>query len=132
MSNLITTIVVGLGVAVSAVPIVAVAGPTPAPRAPRSAQDFGMPADPAPAEGSPAAPPSSPSSPEGEAPASSRTVLLMKDGNVRILDGPAAEDRLDYVISLDIGQIRVPKAQVEDRFGSLREAYEYSAWPAGA
>jgi hypothetical protein len=125
MSNHISSIVVGLGVAVSALPIVAVAGPPPVPSAAQSVSDDGMPADLAPAEGSLAAPPSSLASPEGEATAPSRTVLLMKDGNVKIFDGPATEDHKDHVITLDIGQIRIAKAQVEQRFGSLREAYEY-------
>ncbi|WP_152052437.1 hypothetical protein [Tautonia marina] len=125
MSNHISSIVVGLGVAVSALPIVAVAGPPPVPSAAQSVSDDGLPADLAPAEGSLAAPPSSLASPEGEATAPSRTVLLMKDGNVKIFDGPATEDRLDHIITLDIGQIRIPKAEVEQRLGSLREAYEY-------
>ncbi|RUL87530.1 hypothetical protein TsocGM_11885 [Tautonia sociabilis] len=49
----------------------------------------------------------------------------MKDGNVRVLEGPVAEDREDYVITLPLGPVREPKARVEAVFGSLREAYEY-------
>ena len=93
MSNLISSIVVGLGVTVSAFPIVAVVGPSPAPSAARPAQDDGMPADLAPAEGMPAAPPSSLPSPEGEASAPSRTVLLLNDGHGQIFEGSASEDR---------------------------------------
>ncbi|WP_169978516.1 hypothetical protein [Tautonia rosea] len=125
MSNHISSIVVGLGVAVSAFPIVAVAGPPPVPSAAQSVSDDGLPADLAPAEGSLAAPSSSLASPEGEATAPTRTVLLMKDGHVKIFDGPASEDRVDHIITLDIGQIRIPKAQVEQRFDTLRAAYEY-------
>src|SRR5690606_13938312 len=96
-------------------------------------QDAGPPTDPAPAEGSAEAPPSSAASPEGESPAvslspspsPSKTVLLMKDGSVRVFDHPAVEGRDAYVVSLGIGEVRVPKAQVEARFGSMREAYEY-------
>src|SRR6056297_3205651 len=109
MSNLIPPIVVGLGVAVSAYSIVAVAGPVPGPSAARSAQDDGGPsADLAPAVESAEAPPLSAAStdPKGgiEAGAPPRTVLLMKDGNVRIFDGPAVEDRGEFVIRLPLGE----------------------------
>lgn len=135
MSNLIPPIVVGLGVAVSAYSIVAVAGPVPGPSAARSAQDDGTPADPAPAVGSAEAPPLSEapspggigaeSEPPGQGAEPSRTVLLMKDGKVRSFDRPAVEDRGDYVVRMPLGEVRVPADRVEGRFGSLREAYEY-------
>ncbi|QDV35116.1 hypothetical protein [Tautonia plasticadhaerens] len=135
MSNLIPPIVVGLGVAVSAYSIVAVAGPVPGPPASRSAQDDGTPADPAPAVGSAEAPPLSQaplpvgtgaeSGPPGQEPQPSRTVLLMKDGKVRSFDGSAVEDRGDFVVRMQEGEVRVPADRVEGRFGSLREAYEY-------
>ena len=115
MSTFIPTLVVGLSAALPASPIVCVAWGSPMPA--RGATD-GTTADPARADDSAEAPPTSPEAP-------SETVLLMRDGSVRVHDGSIAEQGDAYVLGLAAGTVRLPKDQVEGRFASRREAYEY-------
>ena len=115
MSTFIPTLVVGLSAALPASPFVVVAWGSPMPA--RGATD-GTTADPARADDSAEAPPTSPEAP-------SETVLLMRDGSVRVHDGAIAEQGDSYVLKLAAGTVRLPKDQVEGRFASRREAYEY-------
>ena len=115
MSTFIPTLVVGLSAALPASPFVCVAWGSPMPA--RGAMD-GTTADPPRAEDSADAPPTSPETP-------SETVLLMRDGSVRVHDGPITEQGNAYVLKLAAGTVRLPKDQVEGRFASRREAYEY-------
>ena len=120
MSTNILPIVVGLTFAVSASWSVAEAGPPP-PSAATGSQD-GEPADHAPA-GDPVQGP--PTSPAETAESSSRTVLLMRDGTVKVFDSPVVEEGADYLVRVPAGSVRVRKDEVEGRFGSMAETYAY-------
>lgn len=123
MSTYHHLLVVGLSVSVIATAPAAAFGQEPGatPAGPAATPDAA--AEPARADESVQAPPSS-VTPEAAAP-SSRTVLMMTDGNVRIFDAEVVEETDAYVVRLPAGDIRVDRDQVEARFATVREAYAY-------
>jgi hypothetical protein len=71
------------------------------------------PGDPSPPPGPPAA----------SAPSPTNTVLLLSNG--RILRGTVTEEGDNYIIRQNGGEIKVPKGQAEDAFGSMEALYNY-------
>lgn len=67
------------------------------------------------------APPGLPSAPAAATP--SHSVLLLSDG--RVIQGDISETEDVYILRQNGGEIRFRKGQVEERFRSVAEAYEY-------